>query len=68
MQARDLLETANESSMRYGGPPFAPGLVRQRATLRNTAGEGPRSHEEAMEQSIFNDATGLDEIWSGYGS
>jgi hypothetical protein len=67
MQARDFVETANNSSMRYSGPPFAPGLVRRGAPLRNSAGESPRSREESIEQSIFNDATGLDEIWSGYG-
>jgi hypothetical protein len=66
MQARDFVESANASSMRYSGPPFAPGLVRRGAPLRNSAGDGPRSREEALEQSIFNDATGLDEIWSGW--
>jgi hypothetical protein len=67
MKANDFLQTANASSERFGGPPFAPGLVRpQRAPLRNSAGDGPRSREEALEQSIFNDATGLDEIWRGF--
>jgi hypothetical protein len=58
MQANDFLQMANASAERYGGPPFARGLVRRGAPLRNSAGDGPRSREEALEQSIFNDATG----------
>jgi hypothetical protein len=71
MRTRELIETVNDSALRYAGgphspPPFAPGLIRRAAPLRNSMGEGPRSQDEALEQSIFNDATGLDEIWSQY--
>jgi hypothetical protein len=66
MQARDFVESANESTARYGGPPFAPGLVRRGAPLRNSAGDAPQSREEALEQSIFNEATGLNDIWSQF--
>jgi hypothetical protein len=67
MKANDFLQMANASSERFGGPPFARGLVRpSRAPLRNSAGDSPRSREEALEQSIFNEATGLDELWSGF--
>jgi hypothetical protein len=65
MQARDMIEAANASSMRHGGPPFAPGLVRQRAPLRNSAGEGPRSRFEAEEMDVFRDALD-DQIWGGF--
>lgn len=67
MNAANIAHAANRSAVSLGSAPFARGLMVQRAPLRNTAGYAPSSRDEAIEQSIFNDATsGLDNIWGAF--
>jgi hypothetical protein len=65
MNAAAITHAANASAARYGGPPFAPGLMRQREPLRNSEGLPPRSREEAEEIDVFRDALD-DTIWGGF--
>jgi hypothetical protein len=66
LAAAQNIRAANDGAMRYGSShPFAPGLVRQRAPLRNSEGMPPRNAEEAAELEIFNDAAGFDP-WRGF--
>jgi hypothetical protein len=64
MQANDFAQAANASAERFGGPPFARGLVRQREPLRNKDGLPPQSREEAQELDIFRYA--VSDMWSGF--
>jgi hypothetical protein len=68
MQAHEFVKTANESAQRFGGPPFAPGLVRQRAPLCNNEGLPPRSRDEAQELDVFDSVfrDGTADIWSDF--
>jgi hypothetical protein len=62
--AANMIHAANANAVRGYGPPFAPGLMRQREPLRNSEGLAPRSREEAQELDVFRDAVG--DLWSNF--